>query len=150
LSTFFVDTSALGRRYLSEVGTAWTVGWIESAAGNVIMISELTTVEMMAVFAHLQRMGTLSAPNATRLQNDFLFHATHEYLIVPVDSSVFGRASSLVRKHTLRTLDALHLAAALKAVALLQEPMTFVSGDKRQLTAAAAEGFVTDDPYLHP
>jgi predicted nucleic acid-binding protein len=150
LSTFFSDTSALGRRYLSEVGTAWTLGWIEPAAGNVIVISELTTVETMAVFAHLQRLGNLSAANATRLQNDFLLHAANEYLVVPVDSSVFAQASSLVRKHPLRTLDALHLAAALKAVSLLHEPMTFVSGDKRQLAAAAAEGFITDDPYLHP
>jgi predicted nucleic acid-binding protein len=150
LTTFFVDTSALARRYLAEVGSAWTLSWIEPPAGNVIIISELARVELISTLTRLQREGKLAATNALKLHNDFLLHTVAEYLVVPVESNVFQQAVGLVQKYPLRTLDALQLACALKAVTLLNEPLTFVCGDNRLLNAAALEGFSTDNPYLHP
>jgi len=150
MSTIFVDTSALGRRYLTEIGTKWTLSWIEPPAGNVIIIAELASVELASTLARLQREGKLAATNAATLYADFVLHETREYLVVPIEKSIFQQAVRLVQKHPLRTLDALQLACALKAVALLNEPMTFVSGDNCLLAAAAAEGFITDNPLLHP
>jgi hypothetical protein len=44
----------------------------------------------------------------------------------------------------------LQLACAVLAQQSLQEQLIFVSGDNRLLTAAQGEGFITDNPYLHP
>ncbi len=145
-----MDTSGLARRYLAEVGSAWTLSWIEPAAGNVIIIGELTTVEIASTLARLQRERKLAALNVTKLHNDFVLHSEREYLVVPVEVSVFQQSVSLVQKHPLRTLDALQLACALRAVALLHENITFVCADNRLLMAASAEGFATDNPLLHP
>jgi hypothetical protein len=110
LSTFFADTSALAKRSLAKIGSAWVIGWIEPRAGNVIIVAELTTVEMFALMARRQREGALPSSSATILQNDFLVHIETEYLTVPLDRSVLGSARTLTGKHPLRTLDALQLA----------------------------------------
>ena len=150
MSTFFVDTSALGRRYLSEIGSAWVLGWIEPPFGNIAVIAELTTVEMLAVFARRQRDKMLTPTETASLTNDFLFHSDEEYLVVSIDRPIILTARDLVKKYPLRTLDAIQLACALDAVAMLNEPITFISGDNVLLAAAGAEGFSTDNPYAHP
>jgi hypothetical protein len=55
-----------------------------------------------------------------------------------------------VDQYTLRTLDAIQLASAIQAVNVLSQSTTFISSDKYLLAAAVSEGFVTDDPNLHP
>jgi hypothetical protein len=53
----------------------------------------------------------------------------------------------------LRAYDAVQLASAIFARSGMQAaggaPPIFLSADSRLLTAAQAEGFVTDDPNLH-
>jgi predicted nucleic acid-binding protein len=150
LSNFFVDTSGLGRRYLTEIGSTWVLSWILPPARHVVLIAELSTVELLATFARLQRQGLLSAGQVTTLQNNFLLHIEQEYLTVLIDRAIIAQARALVGKHKLRTLDAIQLASALDAFRTLGEPMTFISGDNDLLTAATAEGFPTDNPYKHP
>jgi uncharacterized protein len=150
LTTFFVDSSALGRRYLTEIGSAWVQSWMAPSAGHVTVISNLAPVEMFAAFARLQRDGTLASGAVGVLQTTLLVHVEKEYLNIALDGPVLVQARLLVSKYVLRTLDALQLACALAAVATLKEPMTFVTGDNRLLRAATAEGFTTDNPYWHP
>jgi predicted nucleic acid-binding protein len=150
LTTFFVDTSGLAKRYVPETGSNWIVSWILPSAGNVIVLAHLTSIEMFSLLARRQRDGTLSAANVTTLQSQFLLHAQNEYLIYPQDDAVVARARALVIKHPLRALDAIQLASAVEASATLREAMTFVSADNNLLGVAAAEGFITDNPLAHP
>lgn len=143
MSAFFVDTSALAKRYLVEIGTTWTRSWTKSAAGNVIIIAELTSVEMFSLLNRRLREGSLTPSSMNRLQQLFLGHLQFEYLVVFSFSQIHVLARDLVNRYPLRALDAIQLASAVHAVSLLATPMTFVS-------AAAAEGFITDDPNLHP
>lgn len=150
MSTFFVDTSALAKRYLVETGSNWVLSWIEPPANNVIIISELTFVEMRSLLARRVRERILTLTDANLLRNDFLLHTQNEYLIVLVETNVLNQAARLVDQYTLRTLDAIQLASAIQAVNIVSHPMTFISGDKNLLAAAAAEGFITDNPNAHP
>jgi hypothetical protein len=150
MTTFFVDTSALGRRYLQEVGWQWTRRWLPKVAGHVIVIADITTVEIFSAFARLAREAKISTAQATALQNKYLFDLVHEYLSIPVDTDVMTMASGLVVKYPLRALDAVQLACARRARSMLGVVPTFVSGDARLLTAASGEGFTTDNPHLHP
>src|SRR5712692_7091043 len=62
--------------------------------------------------------------------------------------------SVLLQMYPLRAYDAIHLACALLVQRQAQQhgvPLPrFVSADATLLTAAAAEGFVVDNPLLHP
>jgi uncharacterized protein len=57
--------------------------------------------------------------------------------VVPVDQTCLDRAAELGRSHPLRTIDALHLAAADR----LPRPVTFATFDHRQIPVALALGF---------
>ena len=59
--------------------------------------------------------------------------------VVEVDAALTEHAASLAIEHDLRTLDALHLAAAL---VLPSTDLTFVTWDRRQHAAARAEGLL--------
>jgi predicted nucleic acid-binding protein len=150
LNVFFVDTSALGRRYLVEVGSAWVLTWITPAAGNIIVVADLAPVEMFSVFARRQREGTLLVGSVPPLQSNLMLHMEKEYLSVALDAPVLIEARRLVSYHKLRTLDAIQLACALRAKVQLNDLITFICSDNDLLAAASAEGFATDNPYLHP
>jgi hypothetical protein len=46
VSALFVDTGALAKRYLDEAGSPWMRSLLAPTAGNVVVISALTQVEM--------------------------------------------------------------------------------------------------------
>lgn len=150
MSVYFADTSALAKRYLRESGTNWTLSWILPQVGHVVIVSELTIVEMFSSLARRQREGTLSAQSAQVLQNNLLLHCEQEYLLISLDSAILRQARQLVSSYVLRSLDAIQLASALQAANILGETLIFVSGDKNLLTAATAEGFPADDPNAYP
>ena len=55
---------------------------------------------------------------------------------------LIDRSARLVGQHALRTLEALHLAAALQLQGDMDEPTEMISADKTLLAAAVAEGLV--------
>ena len=57
--------------------------------------------------------------------------------VVPVDQPCLDRAAELARLHPLRTVDAVHLAAADR----LPRPVTFCTFDPHQIPVALALGF---------
>lgn len=57
--------------------------------------------------------------------------------VVPLDQRCLDRAAELGRDQPLRTVDALHLAAADR----LPRPVTFVTFDPRQIPVALSLGF---------
>lgn len=145
-----MDSSALAKRYLKEIGSTWILNWIEPTAGNVIVISELAFVEIQSLLARHVREGTLTPTDANTLLSDFLIHYRDDYLVGLIDTGVVQLAGQLVHQHKLRTLDAIQLASASHTANILSEPMTFVSADNNLLTAASAQGFRVDNPHTHP
>ncbi len=149
MSLFFVDTSALAKRYLAEVGSVWLQSWINPQAGNTTLVSEIVIAEMQSLLARRVREG-LPSNLAASAKLTFLRDFRYEYEVLAVKRQQLLTAGQLAEKHALRTLDAIHLAALVQAQSKLTLPITFVSADKNQRNAAAAEGFATDDPNNHP
>src|SRR5262249_9320213 len=118
--------------------------------GHVILVSDPASVEMFSTFARLQRNGIISTNSVRTLQGSLMTNMVREYLSIPIDTATLAMARTLTDRHVLRTLDAIQLACAIVASTTLGVPLTFVSGNNRLLAAATAEGFTTDNPYLHP
>lgn len=150
MSLYYVDTSALVKRYVPEVGSPWVISWIESAQAHTIIISEITIIELVSALARRQREGAIASTALLQLRTDFLVHVDQEYVVLRVDSRLIIRAEQLVRLYPLRTLDALQLASALEAARIIGSMPTFVSADRNLLSIAAIEGFPTDNPNAHP
>lgn len=150
MTVYFADISAIAKRYIAETGSVWVKQWADPQAGNIVVTSDLTTVEMISLLARREREGTLTPQARANLEMDFLWHAEHEYLTVPLEPYVLIAARNSIAKYPLRALDAIQLASAVQATQLLMVSMIFVSSDQGLLAAAAAQGFSTDDPNAHP
>lgn len=155
MSTYFLDTSALVKRYLVEVGSAWIIRLTGSAAGNTIIICEITRVEASAAIAARQRASGGISLEARNIAVDLLLrHCDDEYRNVRLTPATLNRAVALTQRHRLRGYDAIQLATALSTQdqyrAAQLPALTFVAADDDLLTAARAEGLLAENPNQHP
>lgn len=153
MAAYFLDSSALVKRYATETGTPWTTSLIEPAAGNLIYIARITSVETVAAIARKRKGNLLSPADAATALATLRTELAGLFLIVEVTIALLASALDLADKHALRGYDAVQLAAVLSANGeRLQQglpPLVLIAADSDLLAAAAAEGLVTDDPNNH-
>ncbi len=148
---FFLDTSALIKRYKTELGTTWLKNLIVAKPERIIILSEITIAEVASALAALHR----ATAGITRTQRDqamalFLYHCETEYKLISAHRLVIDRAVTLTQAHRLRGCDAIQLATAVIAKETLStEAFTFVAADNDLLMAAQAEGLKIDNPNQH-
>lgn len=150
MSVYFVDTSALAKRYIAEVGSAWMRSLAHPIAGHTIVISRLTTVEFVSALARRQRENSITTADFVMLRGAFIKHTERHYRVINLHKAVLAEARDLVVRYPLRALDAVQLACALTAARGLSVYPIFLSADPRLLTAVTTEGFTVDDPNTHP
>lgn len=110
----YFDTSALLAYYRQEPASE-KVQALLTAQTQPVMISHLTEVEVASALASWVRMGELSEAQANRIESAFHDDVTHgRFVRCLIEPSHFQRAIHWIsmRKTSLRTLDALHLASA--------------------------------------
>lgn len=122
MTTYFFDTSALVKRYLTETGSRWTRQIVAARSNNVIVVSDLAAVEFFSVLVRQRHAGSLPVSHVKHFQTGFLRHVKREYITVPLDGAVLTHARDLVMKHRLRPPDAIQLASAIFAMNFLNEP----------------------------
>ena len=126
MAATYCDSSALVKRYVAEVGSAWMRRIVARPAHQVLYTAALTEVEVHSVLQRLVREGRLDVT----------------------------QAGMVLERHALRAYDAVQLACALTVRRLLHQhgltPPLFVAADDVLLAAAAAEGFAVENPLLHP
>jgi len=150
MTAYFVDTSAIGKRYLVEIGSTWIESIAQPSSGNRIVISDLTEVEVWSAIERKLREARISLSDATRFQNEFMVDVKNQYITVAVSELVRKRARDLLSTYPLRAMDAIQLASALEILPQVGTSLIFVSADRALLSAAGAEGLATDNPLLHP
>jgi len=153
VAAYFLDSSALVKRYAAETGTAWVTSLIEPAAGNLIYVVRITGVETIAAIARKRKGNLLSQADATTALTTLQKELAGLFLIVEVTTALLTGAMGLAEKHALRGYDAVQLAAALGAngerLGQSLSPLTLIAADADLLAAGAAEGLTTDDPNNH-
>jgi hypothetical protein len=154
MPTYYLDTSALGKRYVEEAGSACIRSVTASSAENALLTARITMVEMYSALARRRREGSVPPEFCDKAAQAFADHSAAEYRFVELDIRLVTLARSLLNKHPIRAYDAVQLASALAAnqALVLRDlpPLVFLSADERLLQAAAAEGLAVDNPNLHP
>jgi predicted nucleic acid-binding protein len=154
MPVFYFDTSAALKRYVTEVGSAWIRAITDPARRNRIHTVSLAGPELVAALARLARAGEPSSARAGRAIALARSDVHHLYVIREIDVPLLARAMDIAETHGLRGSDAMHLAGALAVerdrLMTSRGRLIFVSADREQLHAAAAEGLRVDDPNLHP
>ena len=154
MSHYYLDASALVKRYVDEVGSDWLGTVIASAQPALLFTSRMTIVEVMSAFARRAREGSLTSDEFATARDAFRGDCLHGYQIMPPTMTVIDLTCTLLERHPLRAYDATHLATALGAqqflVAQDYPPLIFLSADDRLNRAASAEGLAVDNPSQHP
>jgi len=155
VSHFYLDASAVVKRYNLETGSAWVKTLTDPSSGHIIILGEITLAEVAAALAAKHRVPG----GITRKERDdavalFLGHCDAEYVLVAITRYIIDRAVSLTQNHKLRGYDAVQLATALVANEALTaaglSALTFVAADHDLLTAASAEGLGAENPNRCP
>lgn len=154
MPVLFLDTSALAKRYVTEIGSAWLTALTDLASGNRCYLAAITRVELAAALSARVRAGTLTPVQARQAQLLFRHELATLFRLIPIVPAVLDEAEQLVETYPLRAYDAVQLAAALTLQARRQAlgwPLAhWVSADQALNRAAAAESFAVDDPNQHP
>ncbi len=155
MSYFYLDSSALVKRYLTEIGSAWIATLMSPVSENTIVVAEITRVEVAAAIAARQRASSgIALTERDELMRLLLLHFDAEYAITRLSTPVISQAVRLTQNHRLRGYDAVQLATALDthatALAAGLPGLVFIAADNDLVLAARAEGLTADNPNVHP
>jgi predicted nucleic acid-binding protein len=139
---YYLDTSALVKRYVEEAGSEAVDNIYEGAYRGVKMLSlsYWNIAEAVVVFdKYARRMGL----DAKKVVRDMLgelatLSKLHRLVVVSVSPSILRNSIKLVLKHHIYIADALQIASAKK----VNSPIV-VTGDKELTSIAEAEGLKT-------
>lgn len=151
---YYIDSSALVKRYVSEAGTSWVRTLCDPQAQHSIYTVRISGAEIVAALFQRARTGALPLTVAQAVANRFRQDFQHAYQIVEVSPKVVAQAMELSGPRGLRGYDSVQLAAALA----LQEVrrsfglsgVTFVCADARLNRAAVVEGLRVENPDDYP
>lgn len=155
MSHFYLDASAVVKRYSPETGSDWVKALTDPSAEHAILLGEITLAEVAAALAAKHRVpGGISQKERDDALALFLSHCDAEYELIALSRFIIDRAVNLTQNHKLRGYDAVQLATALTAnealVAASLLGLTFVAADHDLLTAANAEGLDAENPNRYP
>lgn len=127
--TTYADTSALLKRYVDETDSDAAVGLL--AADPQLVTGRHALIEVRRNLARL--LGPAAATSArSQFSRDL-----NSISIIELDVDTCELAATVSEQTGVRTLDAMHLGAALR----LGTSITFLTYDIRQASAARALGF---------
>jgi uncharacterized protein len=133
----YVDTSALIKRYITEANSDEFDAFF--MARTPLAISRLTLVEMRCALARRRRNNEITALLETQAMDEVRTDIQDGALIVhPINDDQVVHALHLIDQIAplpLRTLDALHLSAAIRI-----DAHKFATAEKNQAAAAQALG----------
>ncbi len=135
----YADSSAIVKRYLTEVGSAAVDTLVEDAlqVGTAL----ITRAEVAAALSKAARVGALTETEARRSLQEFRAHWP-ALTAIQITETLIAMADHLAWEHGLRGYDAVHLAAALTWQEALGESVTVATYDRQLWQAAQITGLV--------
>jgi predicted nucleic acid-binding protein len=154
MAMYFLDSSAIVKRYFQEQGHEWIETLHDPAQGHGLYIAQTALIEVGASICRKAREQHLPV-SRSGIAPLLIFDAMSRTPTVVGDNALYTAAGDLCRSHRLQAYDAVQLACALavrqdvfvaQSSAAQLPDVLFVSADLALLTMARAEGFNGEDP----
>ncbi len=113
MATYFLDTSAIVKRYFPEQGHNWLVTLCDPVQEHELYISQAALVEVVATICRKAREQNITITERDRLIAEFRQDSQDDYIMWLVTAPMYTSAGDLCRSHRLRAYDAVQLACAL-------------------------------------
>jgi len=154
MATYFLDTSAIIKRYFPEQGHTWLVTLCDPAQDHKLYISQVALVEVVAGMCRKAREQSITVAERDTHINTFRQDIQDSYSIRLVTTAMYISAGDLCRSHILRAYDAVQLACVLnlrdEALANEVAAPIFVCADINLINVAVAEGLRVENPNNYP
>lgn len=148
MAYFYLDTSALVKRYRTERGTELLAQLlINPPPEDRFYISFLSVLELTSGVMRLVKGGQLRQSVADAILAGFRQDISETFRVWPLNEDMASAAVSVAERHRLRSGDAIHLATALATSAAAPGAIfIIISADRELLEAAASAGLATLNP----
>jgi uncharacterized protein len=140
---YYLDSSALVKRYAAESGSAKVAALIEG--DHRIAVSWLAIPETLSSVARRAKDGSMHAEELAAIRNQ-LNQDIQRFLIVEVSGAPVDGIETLIARHALRGADSIHLSTALWLGKATKTPIIFVASDNELLNAARSDRLETYNP----
>lgn len=137
----YFDSSAVVKLYVQESGRAAVLRLLRR---HEVVASAILPVEIRGA---LRRRAAENTIEVSRLPAVLRRMATDraQWNLLAVSTEVLDRAEQIVASHTVRSLDAIHIASAQEFGARLRTHVPFISADRRQIEVAKAAGLMVEE-----
>ncbi|MGI8467941.1 MAG: type II toxin-antitoxin system VapC family toxin [Pyrinomonadaceae bacterium] len=150
MSAYYIESSALVKRYAKERGTNFVIGLLRPSAKNFLYAAKITEIEVCAALSKRRKGLTLTANQTVRSVFRFRRIFAKRFFAVDLTDLLINEAINLTEKYALRGYDAVQLATALetnrKRLNDDLSALIFVSADNELNNAAKAEGLSVENP----
>jgi uncharacterized protein len=103
MAVYFVDSSALVKRYINETGSQWILNLCNPASNHDIVIAAITGVEIIAAITRRATGGSIDSADAVALCHQFRIDLETEYQVIEIsDRIICNEPSSSPRITRLR------------------------------------------------
>lgn len=150
MAAYFLDSSALVKRFTRETGMSRVVSLFRGSNANSIYIARITPLETASGLAKQNRIGSLSSDRFDKAMARLVRGNESRYIFAEINDDLVKFAIPMVLRDGLRGFDAIQLAAAIGVAKLRRSvgasELVFVSADNHLNRAAIAEGLIVENP----
>jgi predicted nucleic acid-binding protein len=148
---FYVDASAILKRYTPELGTPVVNHLFEQAGPERLIILQIGIAEVVSILVRKRNDGRLTQAVYAQALTEFATEIVNEPAVrkMSVGRAEITGALPLIQAHSINATDGLVLRSALDLAGELRtsgNDLVLVTSDHRLLRAAPAEGLRTFNP----
>jgi hypothetical protein len=115
MNVWYLDSSALVKHHVAEIGSLWINATIFEPLDNLLLSSRITMVEVRSALARRRRETSISLQDHADALDAFHADCVNRYRFVELELPIIELASGLLDRYPLRAYDAIQLASALQA-----------------------------------
>jgi predicted nucleic acid-binding protein len=152
-SSFYFDSSALGKRYASETGSLLVDAILDSVPHGRTYLLNVGAAELVSILVRKRNAGRISGAYFRQAYADFESEILHsaDIRVQRITRRLVISSLPLIVTHSINSTDALTLKSALAIARRLRrdgDDLVLVASDQRLLHAAQAEGLITFNPEI--
>jgi uncharacterized protein len=154
MEAYFLDSSAIVKRYVNETGSIFVENLTNLKSGNLILLARITQVEVASTFYRRLKGGSLTQTDADDALKLFQYDLANNYFVIEMTKSLLDLAMQFSAKYSLRGYDAVQLASSIETnqERLNQglSSLIMISADIELNIAAQSEGLTAENPNNYP
>ncbi len=145
---YYLDTSALMKRYISEPGSNVVRELFDGLTdSDELTASYLTLLEVNSTATRLLNGRVLTQQAYENILDQFTQDIPdYGFTLIPVQNELIDRGITIAREYSLRSLDAMHFISTLIASSLSSQDIYMVSADRELIAACEVYGISTLNP----